>query len=134
MIFLHICAFCTLLYYYGCSSRFQFTAVVSGVRSDRSPHKLVNIGQSRRLSSHSTENRYNILWQRSTDRQYVKIWTPIYNCSVIVVFTCMSRWNRASYTIAAYSSDLRNQIINVIERSVGIIGEITGLFGSQDLF
>lgn len=46
----------------------------------------------------------------------------------------MSRWNRVSYTIAAYSSDLRNQIINVIERSVGIIGEITGLFGAQDLF
>jgi hypothetical protein len=36
--------------------RMMFTAVISGVRSDRSPRKPVNIGESRRLSSYSTEN------------------------------------------------------------------------------
>jgi hypothetical protein len=35
------------------------TAVISGVRSDRSHRKPVNTGQSRRLSSYSTENRCN---------------------------------------------------------------------------
>src|SRR5215813_4169786 len=35
--------------------RMMITAVISGVRSDRSPRKPINIGESRRLSSYSTE-------------------------------------------------------------------------------
>src|SRR5262249_52999549 len=35
--------------------------LISGVRSDRSPRKPVNIGQSWRLSSYSTENSCNVV-------------------------------------------------------------------------